>query len=162
MQTNKDSVGLCQDELEQFIGECLYMSIIHLPSTRHHWNPNIGNGKVSDVMSWNRGKEIKRFLHCNDNSTFIPNGQDGHDALHKVRPLLTMFREQLLKVPREEYLLVDEQIIPIKSRSHLKHYNPNKPYKWGYKAFVWSGITDYYMQCKLLNFSFKLYTNKIK
>lgn len=65
----------------------------------------------------------------------------GHDRLHKIRPLLTKLRERLLLVPKEEMLSVDEQIIPTKPRSSIKQYNPKKPHKWGYKAYVLSGIS---------------------
>ncbi|PSN48689.1 PiggyBac transposable element-derived protein 3 [Blattella germanica] len=36
----------------------------------------------------------------------------------------------------EEYLSVDEIIIPFKGRSSLKQYNQNKPHKWGIKVFA--------------------------
>ena len=131
------------EELEQFIGISLYMSIIQLPSTRHYWSSLLGHPVVSEVMSCNRWEEIKRCIHFNYNTTFVPAGQDGHDNLHKIRPILDAIRKRLLLVPKEEYLAVDEQIIPTKSRSSIKQYNAKKPHKWGYKAFVLSGISGF-------------------
>lgn len=46
-------------------------------------------------------------------------------------------------IPKEEHLSVDEQIIPTKSRTSLKQYNPKKPHKWGYKVFVLSGVSGF-------------------
>lgn len=34
-----------------------------------------------------------------------------------------------------DHLSIDGQIIPYKEKSHLKQYNPSKPYKWGYKMY---------------------------
>lgn len=43
----------------------------------------------------------------------------------------------------EEHFSWDEQIIPLKGRSSLKTYNPKKPYKWGYKMYVLSGVSGF-------------------
>ena len=134
---------LTKNELEQFIGMTLYMSVIQLPATRHYWNGRLGHESVSEVMDCNRWEEIKRFIHFNDNTTFVPAGDPGHDKLHKIRPLLERIRERLGRVPKEEFLAVDEQIIPTKCRSSIKQYNAKKPHKWGYKAFVLSCISGF-------------------
>jgi hypothetical protein len=63
--------------------------------------------------------------------------------LHKIRPLIEKVHEKLLLAPKEEYLAVDEQIIPTKCRASIKQYNAKQPHKWGYKAFVLSGISGF-------------------
>nr|CAH7744541.1 unnamed protein product [Callosobruchus chinensis] len=130
-------------EITQFIGITIYMSIIQLPSTRLYWNSTIGHPAVSSVMSCNRFEEIKRFLHFNNNENIIERGQPGYDRLFKIRPFLDQIKSRLLEVPKEEFLAVDEQIVPTKARSDLKQYNPKKPHKWGYKNFVLSGISGF-------------------
>ncbi|XP_042142983.1 piggyBac transposable element-derived protein 3-like [Ixodes scapularis] len=130
-------------ELEQFFGTILYMSIVKLPATRLYWNSHIGQHAISGILSCNRWEELKRFLHVNDNTTFAPIGHPSHDKLHKIRPLLDMLNARLHLIPKEEYLAVVEQIIPTKSRSSIKQYNAKKPHKWGYKAFVLSGISGF-------------------
>lgn len=57
--------------------------------------------------------------------------------------MLNRLRERLLLVPKEEFLAVDEQIIPTKARSSIKQYNPKKPHKWGFKDFVLSGVSGF-------------------
>nr|CAH7744544.1 unnamed protein product [Callosobruchus chinensis] len=94
-------------------------------------------------MSCNRFEEIKRFLHFNNNENIIERGQPGYDRLFKIRPFLDQIKSRLLEVPKEEFLAVDEQIVPTKARSDLKQYNPKKPHKWGYKNFVLSGISGF-------------------
>ncbi|PSN38182.1 hypothetical protein C0J52_15046 [Blattella germanica] len=137
------SVGVSHSEIEQFIGTSLFMSIIQLPATRHYWNSYLGHPAVNEVMSCNRWEEIKRFIHFCDNSNSVPASSPNHDKLFKIRPLLDKLRERLLLVPKEEFLAVDEQIIPTKCRSSLKQYNPKKPHKWGFKAFVLSGVSGF-------------------
>lgn len=128
-------------EIEQFIGICLKMSIVHLPTTRHYWG-ELGIPSIFNTMSINRFEEIKRFIHFNNNAN-LPTNSINYDKLFKVRPLLDAVRNICATIPKEEYLAVDEQIIPTKSRSSLKQYNPNKPHKWGFKVFVLSGISGF-------------------
>ena len=40
------------------------------------------------------------------------------------------------KVHVNEFIAVDEIIIPFKGRSTIKQYNKNKPHKWGIKMFA--------------------------
>lgn len=135
--------NVSEEEINVFIGICIYMSVIHLPSTRSYWNSSLEIPAISHVMTCNRFEEIKRFLHFNNNQHQIQRGEPGYDKLFKIRPFINKIRERLLKVPKEEYLAVDEQIIPTKARSSLKQYNPKKPHKWGYKVFVLSGVSGF-------------------
>ena len=85
-------------------------------------------------MTINKFEQIKRYLHYNDNSTEI-----GKDRLHKIRPLVDLLRHEILKIPMKENVSIDEKIVPLKGRSSLQQYNPQKPHKWGYKIYVISG-----------------------
>jgi hypothetical protein len=76
-------------------------------------------------MSCNRSEQIKGFIHFNDNTIFEPARQDRHDNLHKTRTFLDVIRQRLLLAPKE-YLALDEQIIPTKSRSYIKQHNAQK------------------------------------
>lgn len=134
---------ITKEEMEQFIGIVIFMSIVKLPATRMYWNNSIGQHQVYETMTCNRWETIKRFLHFNDNTTFIPFGHDGYDKLHKIRPLVEHIRQRLTQVPKEEFLAVDEQMIPTKGRHELKLYNPAKPDKWGYKNQVLSGASGF-------------------
>ncbi|KAJ8930108.1 hypothetical protein NQ314_017119 [Rhamnusium bicolor] len=98
---------------------------------------------VSQTMTCNRFEEIKRFLHFSNNNEQVLFGQDGHDKLFKIRPFLDKVRERLLRIPKEEHLAIDEQIVPTKTRSSMKQYNSKKPHKWGFKVFVLSGVSGF-------------------
>lgn len=101
-------------------------------------------------MTCNRFEELKRFLHFTNNEDTVPINDPNYDKLQRIRPLINKIRERLLLLPREEYLAIDEQVIPTKARTSLKNYNPKKPHKWGYKVFVLSGASG-------LTYDFELY-----
>ncbi|XP_057338431.1 piggyBac transposable element-derived protein 3-like [Microplitis mediator] len=144
IQENIDKpVGIRKEEIEQFIGIVIFMSCVKLPAARMYWTKHVGQPQVYDVMTCNRFEAIKRFLHFNNNENFIPRDKDGHDKLFKIRRILDMIRKRLMLVPKEEFLSVDEQIIPTKCRHELKQYNPAKPNKWGYKNHVLSGVSGF-------------------
>ncbi|XP_053945112.1 piggyBac transposable element-derived protein 4-like [Anastrepha ludens] len=128
MDINKPA-NITRNEIDQFIGITIYMSLIKLPSSRHYWNTFIGQEFVRNAMTCNRWQNIKRFLHFNNNENIRSPGELGFDKLFKIRPLLDKIRARFLLVPKEEHLVVDEQIIPTKCRHHLKQYNPAKPHK---------------------------------
>ena len=91
------------------------MSVIKLPSTSDYWSSKLSVSCVSNLMGVNRFKEIKWFMHFNDNSV-----KNVDDKLHKLRPVIDSINERLRLVPIEECLAVDEQIIPFKGKSSLK------------------------------------------
>ena len=72
----------------------------------------------------------------NDNTNYVPRGQDGHDALFKIRPVV----DRLQQTFRENYdpgreLSMDEGTCGWKGRLAFCTYNKNKPNKWGIKLF---------------------------
>ncbi|XP_056229119.1 piggyBac transposable element-derived protein 3-like [Seriola aureovittata] len=119
-------------EMEQFIGVCFYMSVHGLPKTRLYWNPQTRVEMVANTITVNRWENIKRYLHFADNNNQAPGG----DKLFKVRPLLNFLKDSFNKIPMDEMLCVDEQMVPFKGKSQLKQYIPMKPKRWGYKFFI--------------------------
>jgi len=105
------------------------MSLVKLSYTRN-WSADFRIPQVADTMTLNRYEELKRFLHFADMS------ETGDDRITKIRPLVEKLRKRYKKVPMEEHISVDEQIVPFKGRSCLRQYNPKKPHKWGYKLWV--------------------------
>ena len=128
-------ISISRDELEQFFGCCMYMSIYGLPSSRMYWKTTTRVPFVADTMCRNHWEQIKLGLHFNDR----PNSKlDPNDKIYKIRPLLQPLVDNMRAVglPMNEKLSIDEQMIPFKGRHSLKNYVKNKPKKWGYKAFV--------------------------
>uniref|UniRef100_A0A667X1E5 PiggyBac transposable element-derived protein domain-containing protein n=1 Tax=Myripristis murdjan TaxID=586833 RepID=A0A667X1E5_9TELE len=138
-QKNPNSaLRLDQNELEQFIGTLVYMSVFECRLAQ-----------VADVMSRDRWEEIKKFIHFNDNSNMEAN----NDRLFKIRPIVDSLLQKFQSLPQDQMLSIDEQMVPFKGRSSLKQYIPKKPHKWGYKIFV---LCD----TKGLVHSFDIFTGK--
>lgn len=76
-------LSLDRNELEQFFGTVLYMSLIQLPRLRLYWSSNCRVAQVADIMSRNRWEIIKRAIHFSDNSDMTGN----KDKLKKIRLL---------------------------------------------------------------------------
>lgn len=95
----------------------MYMSVVHLPSTRHYWGEGTYIEKVASLLTCNKFEEIKRFLHFFDKTIELPKTDPNCDRLQKLRPLLDILRAQLLTIPKEEYLAIDEQMIPTKAKT---------------------------------------------
>lgn len=130
------------------MGICLYMSLVRLSYTRNYWSPLFRVAQVADTLTANRFEEIKRFLHFTDNLL-----QSDNDKIKKIRPIVEHLRSRYNMDPVEEYVSVDEQIVPFKGRSCLRQFNPKKPHKWGYKLWVLCGASGY-------AFDFEVYTGK--
>ncbi|CAG4951044.1 unnamed protein product [Parnassius apollo] len=131
-------------DIYKFIGIIIYMSVVHLPTTRHYWKEGTYVEKVANVMTCNKFEEIKRFLHFFDKTKELKPYDPQFDRLQKIHPLMKILRERLLKVPKEEFLSIDEQMIPTKARtSGIRQYNAKKPHKWGYLNYVLSGVSGF-------------------
>jgi len=126
-------------DIQQFIGVCMFMSLVKLACTRNYWSSQFRIVNVADVMTLNRFEEIKRYLHFCDNTL----SANASDKLRKIRPLIDHLSQRYATAGLEEHLSIDEQIVPFKGRSCLRQYNPKKPHKWGYKIWVLCGASGY-------------------
>ena len=149
-QTGK-SIATTKNEIEQFIGIQIRMSIVRMTVYRHYWASNTRYAPIADVMSLQRYENLRRFLHFNDNSK--RNDPDNKDKkLYKIYPVIDYIRARCNALEQELSQSIDEQIIPAKTkRSGIRQYNPRKPVKWGFKMFVRSGVSgimyDFFLYC---------------
>ena len=126
------------EELKAFIGVRILMGFNVRHSYRDYWSqdPYLGAPAVVKAFPINRYSHLLSHLHFNNNQTFIPRGQPGHDRLHKVRPILDRLSRVFLYLyhPHQQNS-IDEAMVRFKGRSSLKQYMPKKPIKRGFK--VW-------------------------
>lgn len=141
VQKSGKSTNTDADEMEQFVGIFLMTGLIPFPQYHFYWNEKLQFTPVSQTMSKNRFKQLRRYFHAADNSKILPKGDPGFDSLFKLRPFLDALQEKCLTVAPEEAQSVDEQMAPFKGRSSLRQYIKNKPHKWGFKIFVRAGIS---------------------
>ena len=153
VQQTGDSIKTTKQEMEQYVGILMMMSIIQLPQVRMYWAPETRISSIADIMSVNRFEKLRKFLHFNDNTMNVPANDKNHDKLFKVRPIIQSLLEKCRKIPQEEKQCIDEQILPTKSRTFLKQYCPKKPNKWGIKVWARCGVSG-------LVYDFEVYTGK--
>ena len=84
---------------------------------------------------------FKRYINFNDNNKDKRKQDENRDRLFKIRPQFEALRQNCLSQEPEEYNSIDEQIIPLKGRSFLRPYMPNKSHKWGFKVFSRNGTS---------------------
>ena len=140
---------LHREELKQWIGIAMQMSVTKISDTRMHWSQYSFNDKISSTMTRQRGEDIKSNLHLVDNSTINEN-----DKIEKIRMCVDHLRQEFQKILMLEFLSVDEQMIPFKGASSMKQYVPKKRHKWGYKIFILADSTG-------VVYDFFPYTGKI-
>lgn len=139
----KDSFCLTVPELKVFLGINLAMSYLRYSRTNLYWSSAHGTRipLIADAMSYNRFREIKRYLHFVDISS-IPN--ETNDRLIRIRPILDAFLNSFKSsCDPEENLSLDEMMVPFKGRHSLKQYVRNKPHPWGFKIWTVSGVSGY-------------------
>ncbi|KAH8022895.1 hypothetical protein HPB51_006253 [Rhipicephalus microplus] len=131
-QRNPNKVtSMTVNDLEQFIGTVLTMSLMKLPQTRMYWSQRFRVSQVADTMTRDRWEEIKQSLHFSDNQEAPDQNDPELDRLYKVRPLFDHLVAKCHEIPKSQKLCVDEQLVPFKGRSSLKQYLPNKLKKMG-------------------------------
>ena len=88
-------------------------------------------------MARDRFELILQFLHLNNNADDVPRDHPRHDLLFKIRPISEMFIanwQQFYALDRE--ISIDEQMIAFKGKTDKLQFMPNKPHKWGLKAWT--------------------------
>ena len=121
----------------------MYISVYrYTPICWTYWIKNwpFTSENFSSLMSSCRFELILRGFHLNNAETQPQRGSVGFD---KFCPFLTLlidtFRDYYTPSP---YLSIDESIISFKGQLSFFQYLPNKPYKWGMKAWVFRQILE--------------------
>jgi len=137
VQKNVNSINTNSNEIEQFFGMHMCMSVIKMPAYRMYWAQHTKYSMISDIMSCNRFTALHTHVHFNDNTNCLPYTDINHDKLFKIRPFIDAIQHNFKLIEPEEHLAIDELIIiPFKGRSTMKQYNKSKPHKWGIKMFA--------------------------
>jgi hypothetical protein len=132
-------VNVSETEIRQFIGILIMTGIYGFPQQRFYWTNSTRVESIASTMTRDRFLQIKKYLHVVDNTDELDRNDDNYDRAFKVRPLLNIVKNNFRKIPKEENLSVDEQIIPFKGKSIMKQHMPKKPNRWGYKMFLLAG-----------------------
>lgn len=129
------SLDLCMNECYLYIGICLVMASINYPQLRMYWEKKFRVALVANCMSRNRFLALR-------NSLKIVFDQDitmeckSKDKLWRVRPLIERIRTGCRAQLKQQFLSIDEMIIPFTGNCGIRIYCPGKPNPVGIKAFV--------------------------
>lgn len=150
-QMNKPGwYDLSKDEMKAFFGILLLMCVNRSHHFYLYWSSDsfFNAPEISKVMAFKRFQSVLNCLHVSDNSKQKKKGEEDHDRLAKIRPLVTALNVRFAQhYTPSAHQAVDESMIPFKGRSSLKQYLPMKPIKRGYKVWCQADSdTGYLMQ----------------
>lgn len=134
------SVNITKQDIEHFIAIHIIMGVVRMPSYLDYWSNQYRYTKVAEVMPLKKYQRIRRYIHFADNSSAST------DRFQKVRPVVEKVRLNCLRTAEEEnQFSIDEMTLPYKGKKagNRRQYNARKPKKWGFKAFVRSGVSGY-------------------
>ena len=120
----------------KFLSLLFLTGIIKKPTLSSYWStdPLLATPFFSSVMSRGRFYSILCWFHFNNNAT---RPEDCTDRLYKVRPVYDMLIEKFKTVYTPgEHLSLDEGMLKWRGRLLFKVYNPQKPEKYGMKAYM--------------------------
>ncbi len=134
-------------ELKAYIGFCILMGMVRLPSIDDYWkrNPIFRYEPIASKITRDRFREIRRYLHFVNYESLPAPGTPGSDRVGKIRPVLEYVVEkcQSLYQPDRD-IVVDEAMIQFQGWSSLKQYLPMKPVKRGIKVWVLATSKGYF------------------
>jgi hypothetical protein len=141
--------GTDPQEIKRYIALITLMGIVRLPKFKDYWssNPSLSQPFFKGVMPRNRFEMISRFIHFVDNRSL----STSTDRLFKIRSLLDgmLMLWKANHLPKS-HLSIDETIIPFKGRLLIKQYMPQKPHRFGVKAYsVCDAETGYVVKWKI-------------
>jgi hypothetical protein len=127
------------EEMSAFLGILYFMGYIKLSTYLSYWSTDYfcEMRGFRSIMSRDRFHSIWQFFHAANNENSRPRDHPLYDKLFKIRPLVDALIEnwQAVYYPGKN-LSVDESIVAFKGRASMIQYNPQKPHKWGMKAWV--------------------------
>ena len=133
LQKSGKPLGVSEKEIEQVIGMFLRMGLARMPCSRLYWETKTQYAHVADIMSRKRFLNIIAHLHFVDSLT-VPEEQKC-DKLWKIKPWLTDFRKNCLKLVSEEHNSIDEQNVPFKGKFSGIKYIKKKLRKCEFKKW---------------------------
>lgn len=126
------------EDLKKLVAIELIMGVVSMPSYTDYFRADYGYHIIKNIMTLKKYEKLRTNLH------FVNNDEaDETDGYFKIRPFIELLRQQCINTPNEQRQSVDEMMIAYKGvkAGYRKQYMPNKPCKWGFKAFVRAGIS---------------------
>ncbi|CAK1553199.1 unnamed protein product [Leptosia nina] len=94
-----------------FRGETQITEALMSCNTPAYWSDKFGYDHIKNTMPLKKFEKIRSTLHFADNTLCLPKDHPDYDRLFKIRPLEEMLNCQFGKVPLDQRLSIDEQIL---------------------------------------------------
>jgi hypothetical protein len=154
----KDITVAC---LKAFIVVHIYMGMKREPNIKAYWHREgslFHCPIISNIMTWERFREIRRCLHITNPATYehIEKGQLGYDKVRQTRWLVEEIRKACMREwSLVKFLTIDEMMIRYKgSYCPTRQYMPKKPEKWGIKVWCLADLSSKFV------YNFDIYYGK--
>ena len=150
-------LSLTVSEMKKFFALVIAMGLLTQMDVSEYWtvNPVTVTLFFPSVMSQDRFLLLLTFIHLNDNKEYILRGTEGHDPLFKLGPLYHRILARFRSVySPHQALAIDESMVACHGNLLFRVYSPDKPVKYGLKAYALCDAENAYC------LKFKLYTGK--
>lgn len=144
-------------EMVVFFAMTIAMGLIIQLDVSEYWTTSDVNRTPFFPMCMSRDRFwlLMSFFHLADNTKLIARGLPGHDPLFKLGSIYKriIWRFHDTYTPNQQ-LSIDEGMVPWRGHLSFRVYNPDKPKKYGIKAYMLCDATNGYCT------KFQLYTGK--
>lgn len=149
-QQKNYALNMTRSELLVVFGGLLLSGYGKYPNKRLYWsNENDVPKILSESIRLNRFESILRHLHLNDNNQI-----DNENKLYKLQPLIDTLNQNFRKYGGvDEYLSIDESMIPYYGKHFAKQFIKGKPIRFGFKNWAICTSNGYML-------GFDIYTGK--
>ena len=138
------------DEMANSLGLLLISGYHRLPSEDDYWSTSddMEMPIFRKTMNRDRFRRIKRYMHIADNNCLV------QSKVAKVLPLLELLRKQCLQFGIfDEFLSIDESMVPYRGLHSARQFIKNKPVGFGYKLWMLCGSNGF-------PYNFEIYCGK--
>ncbi|CAH1239258.1 PGBD4 [Branchiostoma lanceolatum] len=130
--------GITEAEMRTFLALTIAMGILPHQDVQDYWSTDevMQTPFFPSIMTRNRFLLIFRFFHLSDNDTYRPRGHPEYNPLHKLGTIYETLVEKFKTTwyPGQQ-ICIDEGMVPFRGNIHFRTYNPDKPDKYGLKAY---------------------------
>ncbi|XP_071129298.1 piggyBac transposable element-derived protein 4-like [Mytilus edulis] len=144
-------------EMKRFIAVVFAMGILSQSDVTDYWskNPVTSTPFFPSTMPRDRFLLMSSFFHLANNDEYVARGQPNYNPLFKLGTFYGRIVNRFHSVYTPgQSISLDEGMIPWRGNLSFRVYSPDKPVKYGIKAYMISDSSNGYVS------KFKLYTGK--
>ncbi|WAR15686.1 PGBD4-like protein [Mya arenaria] len=126
-------------EMLKFLAIVIAMGLVRQSNVTDYWStrPVTATPFFSSTMSRDRFLLLMSFFHLNNNARYIARESPGHDPLFKLGTVYSSILYKFATTYKpHQFISVDEGMVPWRGNLAFSVYSPNKPIKYGLKAYM--------------------------